>query len=196
LLQAGDGIDVGNHLYFTGYGKIKQKELWPMHLHSILIVDDEHMILKAIQRVLRHENYNLLTTDSPQDGLRLLEGRDFDLVISDHNMPHMTGLDFLQRVKADHPGMLTIMLTGQKEIEVAVQAINHAGVYKFIMKPWDDDDLKITIRRALESLDLVRERDTLNDRIKERDAILRNLERTHPGITQVNKDEEGYLILE
>lgn len=167
-----------------------------MHLHSILIVDDERMILKAIQRTLRRENYNLLTADSPQEGLRLLEGRDFDMVISDHNMPLMTGLEFLKRVKADHPGTLTIMLTGQKEIEVAVQAINLAGVYKFIMKPWDDDDLKITIRRALESLDLVRERDTLTERIKERDAILRNLEKAHPGITQVDRDEEGYLILE
>ncbi|MEJ2662099.1 MAG: response regulator [Desulfobacteraceae bacterium] len=167
-----------------------------MQLRTILVVDDEPKILKAIQRILRNENYNILTADSAADGLRMLEGREVDMVISDQNMPFMTGLEFLQRVKADHPGTLTMMLTGEKEIEIAVQAINHAGVYKFILKPWDDDDLKVTIRRALESLDLIRERDVLSQRVKERDAILRNLEKSHPGITQVNRDADGYLILE
>lgn len=167
-----------------------------MHMRTILVVDDEPMILKAIQRTLRNEKYNLLTAGSAQEGLRLLQGREVDMVISDHNMPFVTGLEFLKTVKAEHPGTLTMMLTGQKEIEVAVQAINEAGVYKFIMKPWDDDDLKITIRRALESLELVRERNVLSERIKERDTILRNLEKAHPGITQVDKDADGYLILE
>jgi DNA-binding NtrC family response regulator len=167
-----------------------------MHIRTILIVDDEPMILKALQRALRHESRNLLTAGSAQEGLRLLEGREVDMVISDHNMPFMTGLEFLKMVKAEHPGTLTMMLTGQKEIDVAVQAINQAGVYKFILKPWDDDDLRITIHRALESLDLVRERNVLSERVKERDAILRNLEKAHPGITQVEKDKDGYLILE
>ena len=167
-----------------------------MHHHTILVVDDEPMILKALQRTLRNENYNLLCAGSAQEGLRLLEGREVDMVISDQKMPLMDGLEFLSKVKADHPGTLTMMLTGEKEIEVAVKAINQAGVYKFILKPWDDDDLKVTIRRALESLDLVRERDTLSQRIKARDTILHNLEKAHPGITQVDKDEDGYLILE
>jgi DNA-binding NtrC family response regulator len=167
-----------------------------MQLRTILVVDDEPQIIKAIQRTLRNEAYNILTANSASDGLRVLEGREVDMVISDQNMPFMTGLEFLQRVKADHPGTLTMMLTGEKEIEIAVQAINQAGVYKFILKPWDDDDLKVTIRRALESLDLIRERDALSQRVKERDAILRNLEKSHPGITQVNRDTDCYLILE
>jgi two-component system, probable response regulator PhcQ len=167
-----------------------------MHQRTILAVDDEQMILKAIQRTLRNEDYNLLTANSAEEGLRMLEGREVDMVISDQNMPFITGLEFLQKIKADHPGTLTMMLTGEKEIEIAVQAINHAGVYKFILKPWDDDDLKVTIRRALESLDLIRERDALSQRVKERDAILRNLEKSHPGITRVAKDADGYLILE
>lgn len=167
-----------------------------MHQRTILAVDDEQMILKAIQRTLRNEDYNVLTAISAAEGLRMLDGREVDMVISDQNMPFMTGLEFLQKIKADHPGTLTMMLTGEKEIEIAVEAINHAGVYKFILKPWDDDDLKVTIRRALESLDLIRERDALSQRVKERDAILSNLEKAHPGITQVAKDADGYLILE
>lgn len=167
-----------------------------MSQRTILIVDDEEKILKAIQRVLRNENYQIFAAQGGEEGLKLLEMREFDLVVSDQNMPGMEGVTFLKKVKAEYPQTLTIMLTGAKDIQVAMQAINDAGVYKFIMKPWDDDDLKVTIRRALESLDLVRERDALRERVKSRDTLLQNLEKEHPGITQVEKDEDGYLILE
>jgi two-component system, probable response regulator PhcQ len=167
-----------------------------MHQRTILVVDDEEMILKAIQRTLRNEHYNIFTAQGGEEGLRLLEMREFDLVMSDQNMPGMNGVEFLQKVKAEQPNTLTIMLTGTKEIDVAMKAINEAGVYKFILKPWDDDDLKVTIRRALESLDLVRERDALRERVKARDTLLRSLEKEHPGITHVDKDPDGYLILE
>ncbi len=167
-----------------------------MSERTILIVDDEENILKAIQRTLRKENYNIFTATGGEEGLKLLDMREFDLVISDQHMPGMDGVTFLQKVKAEQPQTLTIMLTGAKEIQVAMQAINDAGVYKFILKPWDDDDLKITIRRALESLDLVRERDALRERVNSRDTLLQSLEKEHPGITQVEKDEDGYLVLE
>lgn len=167
-----------------------------MTQRTILIVDDEEKILKAIQRTLRSENYSIFSATGGEEGLKLLEMREFDLVMSDQHMPGMDGVTFLQKVKAEQPQTLTIMLTGAKEISVAMEAINEAGVYKFILKPWDDDDLKVTIRRALESLDLVRERDALRERVKSRDTLLKNLEKEHPGITQVEKDEEGYLILE
>jgi DNA-binding NtrC family response regulator len=167
-----------------------------MRQHTILIVDDEEMILKSITRTLRTEKYSVFTAPSAEDGLKLLEAREVDLVVSDQHMPGMKGVEFLQKVKADHPTTLTIMLTGQKDIDTAMQAINEAGVYKFILKPWDNEDFKITLRRALESLDLARERNALQEGVKVRDTILRNLEKEHPGITRVEKDEEGYLILE
>ncbi len=167
-----------------------------MHQRTILIVDDEEQVLKALERSLRNEKYNIFKALGGEEGLKLLEMREFDLVMSDQNMPHMDGVTFLQKVKAEQPRTLTIMLTGETDLQVAVNAINEAGVYKFIMKPWDDDDLKITLRRALESLDLTRERDTLREHVKARDTLLRNLEKEHPGITQVEKDADGYLILE
>lgn len=163
---------------------------------TILLVDDEEKILKAIQRTLRNEDYTIFSAIGGEEGLKLLEMRDFDLVVSDQHMPGMDGVTFLRKVKVEQPQTLTIMLTGAKEINVAMEAINEAGVYKFILKPWDDDDLRVTIRRALESLDVVRERDALRERVKSRDTLLKNLEQEHPGITQVEKDEDGYLILE
>lgn len=167
-----------------------------MHQQSILIVDDEEMILKSIQRTLRNEDYNVFTALSAKEAINVLQARDIDLVISDQNMPGVKGIEFLEKVKADFPSVLTIMLTGQTDIDLAVKAINDAGIYKFILKPWDDDDFRITIRRSLESLDLVRERNSLQERVRQRDSILKNLEKEHPGITRLDKDKDGYLILE
>jgi DNA-binding NtrC family response regulator len=164
--------------------------------HAILLVDDEPHVLKSFQRALRKEPYTLMTAEGGEEGLKLLEAREVSLVISDYNMPRMNGLEFLKEVKALYPHILAIMLTGQAEIEIAVQAINEAGVYKFIQKPWDDTDLKITILRALESLDLVSERDRLLQKVKSRDAILKELEKKHPGITKVDRDDEGYLLID
>lgn len=167
-----------------------------MKQRTLLIVDDEPMILKAVLRVLRNDNYTIFTAESAEEGLKILEGREMDLVVSDQNMPGMTGVEFLQKVKADHPNTLTIMLTGQADISVAMQAINDAGVYKFILKPWDDSDFKLTIRRALESMDLKQERDTLKECVQSRDALLYQLEKEHPGITKVEKDKDGYLLFD
>ena len=97
----------------------------------------------------------------------------------------------IESVKKDYPDILTIMLTGLTEIEIAVGAINEAGVYKFILKPWEDADLKITIKRALESLELIKERDSLAKQVKDKNIILQNLEEEYPGITKVERDEDG-----
>jgi response regulator RpfG family c-di-GMP phosphodiesterase len=86
--------------------------------------------------------------------VKLLKKHNVQLVISDHKMPGMTGVEFLQQVKVLYPEIITIMLTGHDETEIAIDAINEAGVNKFILKPWENVILKTTIRRALESLDL------------------------------------------
>ncbi|NQT69638.1 MAG: response regulator [Desulfobacteraceae bacterium] len=167
-----------------------------MKKHTILIVDDEEMILKSIVRVLRNENYQILTAQSGEKGLAVLKDYDVHLVISDQKMPGMNGLDFLKRVKTDYPKSLTIMLTGQSELEIAMDAINEAGVYKFILKPWNDNELKVTIRRALETIELIWERESLLQQVKSRDAVLQKLEKENPGISKVERDEDGYIILD
>jgi two-component system, probable response regulator PhcQ len=166
-----------------------------MSNHAILIVDDETKVLSAIQRTLRKEPYTVLTADSGEEGLKMLEARDINLVVSDYNMPMMNGLEFLQSVRSLYPHILTIMLTGQAELEIAVQAINEAGVYKFIQKPWNNEDLRITLLRALESIDLASERDRLVQKVKSRDAILQDLEKKFPGITKVERDKDGYMLI-
>ncbi len=167
-----------------------------MKKHAVLIVDDEPNVLNSLERTLRKMPITLLKAFNAEEGLHLLTAREVSLVISDYNMPGTNGLVFLKQVNTLYPHMLTIMLTGQAELEVAVQAINEAGVYKFILKPWNDQDLKITLRRSLESLDLIDERDRLLHKVKRRNCILEELERKHPGITKLERDENGYLRLD
>ena len=86
------------------------------------------------------------------------------------------------------------MLTIHADINIAIKAINEAGIYKFILKPWDDTDFRITIKRALESLQVIKERDLLMEKVKTHEAILRGLEKKYPGITKIERDENGYIL--
>ncbi|MBU4037462.1 MAG: response regulator, partial [Proteobacteria bacterium] len=118
------------------------------------------------------------------------------LVISDQRMPGMTGLNFLRKVKANYPDIITIILTGYADIETVLEAINSTGVYKFMLKPMNMIDLRITVQRALEWRQMIIDKDLLSDKIKTYEARLKELERLHPGITDYKTDESGNIILD
>jgi len=115
---------------------------------TLLIVDDEESILKSLTRTLADEGLNILTALSGNQALKKLEKNKVDLIISDQRMPQMSGIEFLTRVQDEHPNIITMMLTAYADIDVAIKAINDIGIYKFILKPWDEIDLKLTIAKA------------------------------------------------
>lgn len=163
--------------------------------NTILIVDDEKQIIRSIMRVLMDEDYYILGVLSGEEGLSKMEAHDVDVVISDNRMPGMSGVEFLKKVHIAYPQTLTIMLTAYADIGAAMKAINEAGVYKFILKPWNDADLRLTIKRALELRQLVMERNSLLQEVKAREAMLMELERKHPGITEVARDQQGRILI-
>lgn len=167
-----------------------------MNKSTILIVDDEVSIVNSLARSLREDGYHILTALSGEKALLKLKNYEVDLVISDQRMPGMSGLELLKRVQLDYPETLTVMLTAYGDIETAVEAINEAGVYKFILKPWDDVDLRVTIKRALELRQLIRQKRALQHEVRRQEAILRELERRYPGITDVTRDENGGVVIE
>ena len=146
--------------------------------HTLLFVDDEQNILNALQRVFRKEPYKMLMTTNPIEALRLIETESLTLVISDHRMPEMSGTEFLSRVREIKPDVVRIMLTGYADIKSAVQAINESHVYRFISKPWNDDDLRLAVRAALRQSELVQLNRELTDTIKQQNQELYDINRS------------------
>jgi two-component system NtrC family sensor kinase len=125
--------------------------------HRILLVDDEEKITKALGRALRSEGYEVVACNDPTRALVLLETERFDLVVSDHLMPGMTGLELTRRIRERFPDVQRVMVTGQPDVPTLVQAINHGEVCRFVLKPWDDRELKQALAAALSQLEIARE---------------------------------------
>lgn len=139
---------------------------------TILLVDDEANITSALKRTLRRDGYNILTANSGEEGLNLLAIHEVGVIISDQRMPQMTGVEFLRKVKALYPKTFRIVLSGYTELESVTSAINEGAIYKFLTKPWDDEQLRENIREAFqryemeqENLRLTRELQRVNDKL-------------------------------
>jgi response regulator RpfG family c-di-GMP phosphodiesterase len=124
--------------------------------HTILCVDDEPNILQSLKRLLRREGYSMLLASSGEEAFKLLEENEVHLIISDQRMPQMSGTDFLASVKEKYPDVLRVILTGYTDVDSITESINKGHIYKFFLKPWNDNNLKLEIRQALEQYDLVK----------------------------------------
>ena len=142
---------------------------------TVLCVDDEVNIQNALRRLLRRAGYQVLTASGGVEGLNLLQANPVDLVISDMRMPQMDGVEFLGEVRAMHPGVLRILLTGYADIGSTVGAINHGQILRYVAKPWNDDDLLAMVASSLEIKRLERERDRLEKLTQKQNAELKEL---------------------
>ena len=150
--------------------------------YRLLFVDDEPGIVKALSRVFHQENYEVITAWSAKEGLEKFATGTIHLVISDFMMPGMNGAQFLQEVKKRSPDTIRIMLTGHANTDAVMGAINEGAVYKFILKPWNDDDLRITVALALEQFDLISRNKSLraeNEQKSKEISALSRLAATH-----------------
>ncbi|SMP77160.1 ATPase, T2SS/T4P/T4SS family [Noviherbaspirillum suwonense] len=118
--------------------------------NRLLLVDDEPNVLSALRRVFHYENYEVVCCEDPAQALERLKQENFQVVISDYMMPGLNGGDLLKQVRAIQPDMIRIMLTGHADVNAVVGAMKAGAVYKFILKPWNDDDLRVTVALALE----------------------------------------------
>ena len=146
---------------FTGATPTGAPETAKPAVYRILLVDDEPNVLKALQRVFRQENYEIVLANNGPEAIDLLRNGAFHLMISDYMMPGMTGAQVLKQAKAIQPDMIRIMLTGHADTGAVMGAVNEGAVYKFILKPWNDDDLRVTVALALEQFDLIRKNRSL-----------------------------------
>jgi two-component system NtrC family sensor kinase len=118
---------------------------------KILCVDDERNVLRALERIFLDEEYEIVLAGSGEEGIKILEeSGPFQVVISDYRMPVMNGVEFLKVVYERCPDTVRIVLSGYADASAIVAAINEGHIYKFIPKPWNDDELRITIQNCLE----------------------------------------------
>lgn len=161
---------------------------------NILLVDDEPNILSALRRVLRPTGFTIHTAESGIAGLEILEQNQINLVISDMRMPNMDGAKFLEHVRQRWPNTIRILLTGYSDVSSTIDAINRGEIYRYISKPWQEEDLLLIVRDALEKQHLVAENQRLlsitqsqNAELKDLNASLENKVRQRTSeIEQVN----------
>lgn len=155
--------------------------------HTVLLVDDEPEVLRGLTRVLRKEPYQIVTASTAEEAARLLQNQRIDLIVTDEEMPGMSGTEFLARVARDYADTVRIVLTGRPTLPAALRAINEGKVYQFFTKPCNEIDLAITIRRALEQKELLVRSHELLEVAKRQSALieeaqtLRRLRCSSPG---------------
>jgi len=148
-------------------------------LPPILYIDDEEDNLTVFYSAFRR-NYTIHLASSGPEGLELMKKNEVQLVVADQRMPEMTGIEFLERIKHLYPDCIRMVLTGYTDVEAIIQAINKGRVYRYITKPWNKDELKITIDRALETFNLKQQNRKLFTDLEEANITLEKkvIERT------------------
>jgi two-component system response regulator HupR/HoxA len=129
--------------------------------YKIMIVDDEPANLRTLVRLFR-QDYEVVTAESGPEALTLLEQHNVALLISDQRMPDMTGIELMKKTVDLRPQMVKILLTGYTDVEALIESINSGLVYRYITKPWHNDDLRLTVARALEHYEVVKSRHLLD----------------------------------
>ena len=162
---------------------------------TILIVDDEEHVRDALANVLEREGYTTYQANCPTEALEILRRDPIKLVISDQNMPDMTGIEFFRIIRERHPQVCRIMLTGDPERDTIIRAINEGEVYRFLPKPWNNTMLRVTVYFAFETIQLEEENRRLVQALRRQLHFVRNLERDYPYLAALARQEEAELLL-
>lgn len=121
---------------------------------TLLILDDDVNLTSSVRRLLRRENYNLLVANTAQEAFDLLASNEVAVVVSDQRMPDMNGTEFLSCVRNIYPQTVRIILSGYTDLKTIMDAVNAGYVFKFITKPWEDDQIRRIIRESFEYFEL------------------------------------------
>lgn len=170
---------------------------------SILLVDDELGVLNSLRRLLRRHDYDVEMFSDAGSALSRLRKTDFDVVISDYRMPAMSGVDFFCRAREIQAHAARVILSGEADRDAMLASINRAEVFRFLIKPWNDEHLLDTVSAAVDfrrqndvaamALDAYRIKNDIEHR---RRLALERLERESPGITDVNWSVDNTIIIE
>ncbi len=131
---------------------------------NVLYIDDEAHNLTSFKATFRR-NFNITTTESAEEGHAILTEGKIHVILSDQRMPKITGIEFFESIKDLFPDPIRILMTGYTDITAVIDAINRGQVYKYLTKPWNEDDVKIYIEKAYEVYRLRKENLELTDKL-------------------------------
>ena len=132
---------------------------------GVLYVDDEVNNLNSFKAAFRHD-FQVYTAISAKEGRKILDTTEIGVIITDHRMPVMTDIEFLESIIQAYPDTIRILLTGFADINAVMDAINRGHVYKYLVKPWQNDELKMYILNAMEIYKLRRENKDLSAKLR------------------------------
>lgn len=143
---------------------------------NVLYIDDELDNLTSFKATFRR-NFNITTAESADAAMPILESETIHVILSDQRMPKMTGIEFFEQIQIIHPLPIRILMTGYTDINAVIDAINRGHVYKYLTKPWNEEDVKIFVEKAFEVYRLRRENIELTDRLLDANKKLEFLAR-------------------
>lgn len=175
-------------------------------MRRVLVLDDEINVLHALQRTLRQvfteKDFRIEIFSDPEQALLRVGEVSFDIVVSDYWMPGINGIDFLKAVKSIQPDAVRLILSASTEFATVMEAVNQAEIFRFITKPWSQEELKKIFLIAIERRDKAREERRLADELRmnrgeigPQELEARRLEEEEPGITKVNWGADGSVYM-
>lgn len=173
-------------------------------MYRMMIVDDERSILNSLTRAVKKEDdWEVETYDSAAEALKRAQTTNFELVISDYRMPEMDGVAFLNEIRKLQPEAMRIILSGFTDLEALLGAINEAEIFRYICKPWNNNELIGTIKHALKHREVLVENRRLADQVREqqeelnkRKTALELLAEKHPALVDVEWTPDGSIIID
>ena len=159
-------------------------------MKNVLFVDDHEFILDSFKRSFKDCGYSIFTANNVTKAIEILERIPIDVLLSDYRMPGSSGLDLFLTIQSDYPNMKRIMISGEADKGVIVDALNHCGLFRYFDKPCDKEVLGLAINEALE----LEQATKLNLRAQQ--LLIRDLERENPGISSVRRDSRGVIVID
>ncbi|MFZ4438589.1 MAG: response regulator [Syntrophales bacterium] len=166
----------------------------PSPKDTILLVDDEAQVLSALTRSLRKTGAQVLTAESGDQALSVMETAEIKVIVSDERMPGMKGSELLSFVRQRSPHTIRFMLTGHSSLEAAMQAVNEGEIYRYFIKPWNDDELRLALTAAIEKYDLEAEHRRLRLEMQQSEEQFRKLFEAHLAVMLLIDPENGNIL--
>ncbi|MBN2420040.1 MAG: response regulator [Deltaproteobacteria bacterium] len=158
--------------------------------YTILIVDDEENILKSLKRLLHMDGYRVLTALTCDEGYKILNENEVQLIISDQRMPKSSGTEFLSKVKEDFPDIIRTIISGFTDVNTITESINKGHIYKFFFKPWNDNNLRLEIKQCLKQYELIKKNRELNEIVSKKN---KDLELINAELKRINDNLEAIV---